>query len=83
MESDKELNYHLFLHRDEDFKRTNIKSEFSRYNDIKYGNVEKVKESIEYIKKNFYKGKGTLSDNLLHNNIYHIVARLYVFFHGY
>ena len=73
MESDKELNYHLFLHRDEDFKRTNIKSEFSRYNDIKYGNVEKVKESIEYIKKNFYKGKGTLSDNLLHNNIYHMV----------
>lgn len=73
MESEKEFNYQLFLHREKNFSRTNIKSEFSRYNDIKYGNIDKVKENIKYIKKNFYKGKGTLSDNILHNNIYHLV----------
>lgn len=73
MKPDKELNYQLYLNKDESFSRTNIRSEFSRYNDIKYGNVEKVKESIKYIKKNFYKGKGTLSENLLRNNIYHLV----------
>lgn len=73
METEKQLNYQLYIHRDENFDRTNIKSEFSRYNDIKYGNVDKVKESIAYIKENFYKGKGTLSDNLLRNNIYHLV----------
>lgn len=73
MKSDNEFNYHLFLSKDEDFSRTNIRSEFSRYNDIKYGNIEKVKENISYIKKNFYKGKGTLSESLLRNNIYHFV----------
>lgn len=73
METEKELNYQLFLHREENFSRTNIKSEFARYNDIRDGNIEKVKAGIPYIKKNFYKGKGVLSDNLLHNNIYHMV----------
>lgn len=73
MDQENKLDYQFYINKDEDFSRTNIKSEFSRYNDIKYGNVEKVKESIEYIKKNFYKGKGTLSDNLLRNNIYHLV----------
>lgn len=73
MNAQKELSYHPYLSKDEDFTRTNLKSEFSRYNDIKYGNIEKVRKNVAYIKKNFYKGKGILSESLLRNNIYHFV----------
>lgn len=74
MKTDKELNYRLYIQREESFTRTNIKSEFSRYNDIKFGNVEKVKENSLLIRKNYYHGKGILSDSLLRNNIYHFVV---------
>ena len=74
MNTNKELNYMLFVQLEEDFKRTEIKSEFSRYDDIKNGNVEKVKENYEYIKDHYYDGKGMLSDDLLRNNQYHFVT---------
>lgn len=73
MNTDKELIYRLYTEKDEDFTRSNIKSEFSRYNDIKNGDVDKVKSNIRKIRANFYDGKGRLSDNLLRNNIYHLV----------
>lgn len=74
MNTNKELNYRLYIQKEESFTRTTIKSEFSRYNDIKYGNVEQVRENIKYIKSNFYEGKGILSSDPLRNNIYHFVV---------
>lgn len=74
MNTNKELNYRLYIQKKECFTRSNIKSEFSRYNDIKDGNVEKVKENIKSIKKNFYQGKGTLSEDPIKNNMYHFVV---------
>lgn len=74
MKTDKELNYRLYIQKEEHFIRSNIKSEFSRYNDIKYGNVEQVKANLAIIKKTFYDGKGTLSDNPIKNNMYHFVV---------
>ena len=73
MNTNKELNYRMYLQREEEFIRTDLKSEFSRYDDIKNGDVKKVKENFDEIKKNYYKGKGVLSDNPLRNNIYHLV----------
>lgn len=74
MNTNKELNYRIYIQNEDSFRRTNIKSEFSRYNDIKYGNIEKVKNNIILIKKNYYKGKGTLSNDPLRNTIYHFVV---------
>lgn len=74
MNTNRELNYRMYLQREEAFTRTDIESEFSRYDDIKNGNVEKVIESLKDIRKRFYKGKGVLSDNPLRNNIYHLVV---------
>ena len=74
MNTNKELNYRMYLQREEEFIRTDLKSEFSRYDDIKNGDVKKVKENFDEIKKNYYKGKGVLSDNPLRNNIYHLVV---------
>jgi len=82
MNTNRELNYRLFVQAEENFTRTEIHSEFSRYDDIKNGDVEKVKENIREIKAHYYEGKGMLSDNLLRNNQYHfaigvgIIARI-------
>lgn len=82
MNTNQELNYRLYIQIEEDFKRTEIKSEFSRYDDIKNGDVEKVKSNFEEIRKHYYEGKGMLSDQLLRNNQYHfaigtgIIARV-------
>ena len=74
MNTNRELNYRLYLQKEQSFTRANIKSEFARYNDIRYGNVENVKENIAYIKEHYYEGKGMLSDNLLKNNLYHFIV---------
>ena len=82
MNTNRELNYRLFVQIEEDFKRTEIKSEFARYDDIKNGNVEKVRENFKEIREHYYEGKGVLSDQLLRNNQYHfaigtgIIARV-------
>lgn len=74
MNTNKELNYRLFVQREEKFSRPDIRVEFSRYDDIRLGNVEKVRETFEVSRKNFYTGKGTLSDHPLRNVIYHLVV---------
>ncbi len=82
MNTNRELNYRLFIQTEEDFHRTEIRSEFRRYDDIKNGDIEKVRQNIEEIKANYYEGKGMLSDSLLRNNQYHfaigvgIIARV-------
>ena len=53
MNTNKELNYRLFVQIEEDFHRTEISSEFSRYDEIKNGNVEKVQASFEEIRSNY------------------------------
>jgi hypothetical protein len=54
MDTNKELNYRLFIQLEEDFKRTAISSEFSRYDDIKNGDVEKVKANFVEIRRHYY-----------------------------
>ena len=82
MNTNRELNYRLFVQTEEDFKRTEIRSEFARYDDIKNGDIEKVKKNLIEIKAHYYEGKGMLSDSLLRNNQYHfaigvgIIARV-------
>ncbi len=82
MNTNRELNYRLFVQTEEDFRRTEIRSEFARYDDIKNGDIEKVRRNIEEIKAHYYEGKGMLSDSLLRNNQYHfaigvgIIARV-------
>jgi AraC-like DNA-binding protein len=69
--TNRELNYRLFVQIEESFQRTELQSEFSRYDDIRNGSVEKVRENFAEIKAHYYEGKGVLSDHLLRNNQYH------------
>ncbi|MDD6102252.1 MAG: AraC family transcriptional regulator [Clostridiales bacterium] len=73
MNTNRDLNYRLFLHREEGFKRTSFNTEFSRYSDVSMGNVEKVKQNFIEIKNNFLEGKGILSDDHVRNVRYHII----------
>lgn len=74
MNTNRELNYRLYVQTEEDFKRTEIRSEFARYDDIKNGDIEKVRVNIAEIKAHYYEGKGMLSDSLLRNNQYHFAV---------
>lgn len=74
MNTNKDLNYRLYLHREEGFVRTPFNAEFGRYSDVSLGNVEKVKENFKEIKKDYLKGKGTLSDDPVRNVRYHVIV---------
>lgn len=74
LETNNELLYRLYIQKENNFERTNIASEFARYDDIKNGNVDKVTANFAEIKKDYYKGKGVLSDNPVRNVIYHLVV---------
>ena len=76
MDTSKKLIYMLYLQREEEFERTDTKQEYSRYEDIKNGDIEKVKTNFEEIKKDFFKGKGTLSLDPLRNVKYHFVVSI-------
>ena len=74
MDTSKELNYRMFIQREEGFTRSSLQSEFDRYDAIKNGDIEAVEASIRSRMNDYHAGKGRLSDNLLRNNIYHFVV---------
>ena len=76
MNTSKELDYRLYLQRDEEFVRTDVRQEFSRYTDIVEGRVEKVKKNYAEVRGDFFAGKGVLSRNPLRNSIYHLVVSM-------
>ncbi|MBR7007579.1 MAG: AraC family transcriptional regulator [Ruminococcus sp.] len=84
MNTNRDLNYRLFVQKETGFTRTDFHSEFGRYNDIVEGNINALKEHFKRPRSEFYEGKGQLSDDPLRNVIYHhvvcvgVVARLCV-----
>jgi len=78
MNTNKELDYRLYLQRDEEFVRTDVRKEFSRYEAIVSGDVAQVKKNFEEVRKDFFAGKGVLSQNPLRNSIYHLVVSMAV-----
>ena len=74
MSTNHDLNYHLFVQKNHGFIRTPFNSEFEKYMIIRSGDVETVKRNFETIKKDYYKGKGVLSDDPVRNVMYHFVT---------
>ena len=74
MDTNRDLNYRLFIQKESNFIRTDIHTEYERYATIRSGDVEKVRENFEKIKSNFDDGKGVLSDDPVRNTIYHLVV---------
>ena len=74
MNTNRDLNYRLFIQKENNFIRTDIRTEYDRYTTISSGDVEKVKENFRKSRANFSEGKGVLSDDPVRNNIYHLVV---------
>ncbi len=73
MDTTKDLNYRLFLQREEGFRRTAFQTEFERYSSIQSGNLEQVARNFQATKANFMAGKGVLSADPLTNIRYHVI----------
>ncbi len=74
MNTNRDLNYRLYLHKTEGFERTPYKKEFERYADVREGRIEQIKKNMQEIRKDFLKGKGVLSKDRLRNIRYHIIV---------
>lgn len=73
MNINKDLNYRLYIQNEKNFVRTSFNHEFDRYRAISSGDVAKVRQNFEEIKKDYTKGKGILSDDPLKNVRYHFI----------
>ena len=74
MNTARELNYRLYIYRDENFTRSDVRREFSVYDMIRNGETDLLKETLEERKANFLTGKGVLSENPLKNMMYHFIV---------
>ncbi len=74
MNTNRDLNYRLYLQQMSGFTHTSYNTEFERYTMVKAGDVERVKETLVNFRENFYDGKGILSDDPVRNLIYHFVV---------
>lgn len=74
MNTNRDLNYHLYVQKMEGFNRTPFHSEFEKYMVIQSGNVEEVRKNFAKIRPNFMSGKGKLSEDPVRNVMYHFVT---------
>ncbi len=74
MNTNRDLNYRLYVQKMEGFTRTSFHSEFEKYRTIQAGDVEQVRKNFANIRKNFLAGKGTLSADPVRNMMYHLVV---------
>ena len=74
MNTNRDLNYRLFVQKETGFARPAFHDEMSYYNYIKEGNVKALEARFNDPLDDFYKGKGQLSDDPLRNVMYHLVV---------
>ncbi len=73
MNTNRDLNYKLYLQKTSGFIRTPFETEFERYKLIQSGDTEKVKKSIEKSRHTYFDGKGKLSNDPVRNSKYHFI----------
>ena len=74
MNTDRELNYRIYVQKMSGFTRLPFSSEMERYISVQQGDVEAVRESFKKVRKNFPEGKGQLSDDPVRNIRYHMIV---------
>ncbi len=73
MNTNRDLNYRLYVQKESGFTRTPFQTEFEKYMTIRSGDVEAVKRNFAAIRNNFWAGKGELSDDPIKNIRYHFI----------
>lgn len=74
MNTNRDLNYRLFVQKETGFARLGFHDEMSRYNYIRDGDVKALEKMFSAPREEFYHGKGQLSDDPVRNVIYHLVV---------
>ncbi len=74
MNTNRDLDYKLFIQRSDGFTRTPFQREFEQYIAIRSGDTEQVRRHFETIKPVFLDGKGNLSDDPVRNVRYHFIV---------
>ena len=74
MITNRDLNYLLYVHKLNGFKRTDFSSELKTYMLIQSGDVEKVKAIYDIDREEFLSGAAQLSDDPIRNLMYHLVG---------
>lgn len=78
MDTQRELNYRMYVQRMNGFTRMPFNSEMEKYMAIQRGDVEYVRKSFLKVKKDFNAGKGQLSDDPVRNIRYHLIVSVAV-----
>ncbi|MBQ7047063.1 MAG: helix-turn-helix transcriptional regulator [Oscillospiraceae bacterium] len=74
MNTNRDLNYLLYVQKLNGFTRTAFNSELEDYIFIQSGDVERVKANFAVTRKDFLSGKAQLSDDPVRNVMYHLVG---------
>lgn len=73
MNTNRDLNYRLYLQKTSGFTRSPFESEFERYKLIQMGDIERIKQQIEKSRQYYFEGKGKLSNDPIRNMKYHFI----------
>ncbi len=74
LNTNRDLNYLLYVQKLNGFTRTAFNSELEDYIFIQAGDVERVKANFALTRKDFLSGKAQLSDDPVRNVMYHLVG---------
>lgn len=74
MKTDRDLNYRLYIQKNDGFMRSPFERELSAYRMVQSGDIEGIKSRFAMIRNNFFEGKGTLSNDPVRNVMYHFVT---------
>ena len=74
MKTDRDLNYRLYIQRNDGFTRSPFERELNVYRLIRSGDSDAVRAQFERLRPTFFVGKGTLSDDPVRNIMYHFVT---------
>ena len=74
MKTDRDLEYRLYIQKNDGFTRNPFNRVMETYKVIQSGNVEQAKKDFEQRRQNFLEGKGKLSDDPVRNVMYHLVT---------
>lgn len=71
--SEKSINHKLYLSKENVVEYRSFETEMSFYNAVKNGDIETVEQEMKKFEQDALQGKGSLSDNIVRNLLYHFI----------
>lgn len=74
MNTNRDLNYRLYIQKTYGFARLSFHEEFRRYEAVRQGDIEKIKQTFAGSEEEFLQGAGRLSEDDVKNLRYHFIV---------